>query len=102
MHKIVVLYPPQPDPEAFKAYYVKTHLPLARKLPGLLAMRYCFNVQAVGGASPYFCVFEADFRDAASMGAAMGSPQGQAVAADVPNYARNPPTLLHYSVESTM
>jgi len=34
MHKIVVLYPPQPDPETFKAYYVGTHIPLARKLPG--------------------------------------------------------------------
>jgi uncharacterized protein (TIGR02118 family) len=102
VHKIVVLYPPQPDPDAFKAYYLKTHVPLARKLPGLLALRYSFEVQGVGGAAPYFCVFEAEFRDGAALGAAMASPEGQAVAADVPNFAKNPPTLMHYSVGSSM
>ena len=91
MHKIVVLYPPQPDPETFKAYYVGTHIPLARKLPGLLALRYSFDVASVEGESPYFA-------DGAAMGAAMGSPEGQAVAADVPNFAQVPPTLLHYPV----
>ena len=102
MHKIVVLYPPQPDPEAFKAYYAGVHIPLARKLPGLLALRYSFDVRGVGGEAAYFCVFEAEFRDGAALGAAMGSPEGQAVAADVPNFARNPPTLIHYPVESSM
>lgn len=102
MHKIVVLYPPQPDPAAFKAYYVEKHIPLARKLPGLVALRYSFNVQGVGGEAAYFCVFEAEFRDGPAMGAAMGSPEGQAVAADVPNYAKAPPTLIHYSFESSM
>jgi uncharacterized protein (TIGR02118 family) len=102
MHKVVVLYPPQPDPAAFKAYYVGTHIPLARKLPGLIAMRYAFDVEGVGADSPYFCVFEADFADAAALGAAFGSPEGQAVAADVPNYAQNAPTMIHYSVDSTM
>lgn len=100
MHKIVVLYPPQPDPDAFKAYYVETHVPLARKLPGLLALRYSFDVQGVGAPSPYFCIFEAEFADGGAMGAAMGSPAGQAVAADVPNFAAVPPTLIHYAVET--
>jgi uncharacterized protein (TIGR02118 family) len=102
MHKIVVLYPPQPDPAAFKAYYLGTHIPLVRKLPGLLTLRYSFHVQGVGGDSPYFCIFEAEFRDEAALGAAMGSPEGQAVTGDVQNYARNPPTVLHYPVESSM
>jgi len=102
LHKIVVLYPPQPDPEAFKAYYVATHIPLARKLPGLIALRYSFAVQGVGGESPYFCVFEAEFADGAALGAAMGSPEGQAVAGDVPNFASVPPTLIHYPTESSM
>lgn len=102
MHKIVVLYPAQPDPEAFKTYYVATHIPLTRKLPGLLALRYSFDVQGVGVDPPYFCVFEAEFQDGPALGAAMGSPEGQAVAGDVPNFAQVPPTLIHYSVESSM
>jgi hypothetical protein len=44
-------------------------------------------------------VFEADFADGAAMGAAMGSPEGQATAADVPNFAEVPPTLMHYEVD---
>ncbi|MBN8819554.1 MAG: EthD family reductase [Sphingomonas sp.] len=102
MHKIVVLYPPQPDPVAFKAYYLATHIPLARKLPGLLALRYSFDVAGVGGDAPYFCVFEAEFSDGAALGAAMGSPEGQAVAADVPNFAPVAPTLIHYPVDASM
>ena len=102
LHKIVVLYPAQPDPAAFKAYYVETHIPLVRKLPGLMALRYAFDVQGVGGESPYFCVFEAEFADGPALGAAMGSPQGQAVAGDVPNFAQVPPTLIHYSVASSI
>jgi uncharacterized protein (TIGR02118 family) len=102
MHKIVVLYPPQPDPDAFRAYYEGTHIPLARKLPGLLALRYSFGVESVGVDSPWFCIFEADFADGGAMGAAMGSPEGQAVAGDVPNFAKVAPTLIHYPVESSM
>ncbi|HZV19502.1 MAG TPA: EthD family reductase [Sphingobium sp.] len=102
MHKIVVLYPPQPDPEAFKAYYVATHIPLVRKLPGLLALRYSFELQGAGGDSPYFCVFEADFADGAALGAAMGSAEGQAVADDVQNFAQVAPTLITYPVGSSM
>ena len=102
MHKIVVLYPPQPDPAAFKAYYVETHIPLVRTLPGLLALRYSFDVHSVAGDPPYFCIFEAEFADGAAMGAAMGSPEGQAVAADVPNFAQVEATLIHYPVESRM
>lgn len=102
MHKIVVLYPPQPDPDAFKAYYVATHIPLVRKLPGLVALRYSFDVQGGGGASPYFCVFEAEFADGAAVGAAMGSTQGQAVAGDLQNFAKVDPVLIHYSIESRM
>jgi uncharacterized protein (TIGR02118 family) len=102
LHKIVVLYPPQPDPEAFKAYYVEKHIPLARKLPGLQALRYTFDVAGVGGEPPYFCVFEAEFSDIGAFGAAMGSPEGAAVAADGPNYAQVPPVVIHYTVDASM
>jgi uncharacterized protein (TIGR02118 family) len=102
MHKFVALYPQQPDPAAFEAYYIKTHVPLVRKMAGLLAFRYSFHVQGVGGAAaPYFCVFEAEFADLAALGAAISSPEGQAVAADVPNFAKNPPTLIHYSIDGS-
>jgi uncharacterized protein (TIGR02118 family) len=102
MHKIVVLYPPQPDVEAFKAYYLGTHIPLCRKLPGLKALRYSFDVVSPMGESPYFCIFEAEFADGPALGAAMNSPEGQAVAGDVPNFAKVAPVLIVYPTESSM
>ncbi len=96
MYRMQVLYPPPKDPAHFKHYYVETHLPLAAKMPGLRASRYSFDIGAMGGPSPYFCIFEAEFDDAAAMNAALRSPEGKAVAADVPNYASGGATILHY------
>jgi hypothetical protein len=45
-------------------------------------------------------VFEAEFADEAAMGASLQSPQGQAVVADIGNYATVPPTIVHYDVKS--
>ncbi|HWV85280.1 MAG TPA: EthD family reductase [Capillimicrobium sp.] len=99
MHKILVLYPPPPDPAKFRDYYENTHIPLASKLPGMRSYSYAFDVGSAQGDSPYFCVFEAVFDDAAAAGAAMGSPEGQAVAADVVNYAAEaPPTIVSYDI----
>lgn len=99
MQKFVVLYPPQPDFEAFKAYYIATHVPLAAKIPGLKAMRYSFDVQTLAGDAPFACIFEAEFEDAAALGAGISSAEGQAVAADVANFAQVGPTILQYATD---
>jgi len=97
MHKMVVLYPQPADPDHFRDYYVTNHLPLATRLPGLLAWRYSLDV-AADGQTPYFAVFEAEFADAAAMTAARTSPQGQKVVADVANYATGGAVVIHYPV----
>lgn len=99
MHKVVVLYPHPEDPAAFEEYYRNTHLPLAKKLPGMIDCRFSLTVGAGPAESPYFAVFEADFPDGATLGAAMASPEGQAVQADVPNYATGGALVLDYEVE---
>ena len=100
MHRLLVLYPPPSDPDHFRSYYEDTHLPLAAKLPGLRAYRYSFDVAAGEGESPYYCVFEADFDDAAALSAARESPEGQAVRADVPNYATGGAVVLDYELRA--
>ncbi|MCF7550668.1 EthD family reductase [Pseudonocardia sp. WMMC193] len=98
MHKLVVLYPPPTDREAFRTHYENTHLPLAAALPGLRCSRYAYDVQAAGpDGSPYFAIFEAEFDSAEAMGAALQSPEGAAVAADVPNYATGGAHIVHYA-----
>jgi uncharacterized protein (TIGR02118 family) len=98
VHRLLVLYPPPTDPAAFRAYYEANHLPLAARMPGLRGLRWGFDVAAPGGDSPYFCVFEADFDDAGALDAALASPEGEATAADVPNYATGGAVLLRYDV----
>jgi uncharacterized protein (TIGR02118 family) len=100
MHRLLVLYPPPSDPDHFRSYYEDTHLPLAAKLPGLRAYRYSFDVAAAEGESPYYCVFEADFDDAAALSAARESTEGQAVRADVPNYATGGAVVLNYELRA--
>ena len=100
VHRLLVLYPPPSDPEHFRSYYEGTHLPLVAKLPGLRGYRYSVDIGAAEGASPYHCVFEADFDDAAAYAAAMESPDGQAVRADVPNYATGGAVVLNYELRA--
>lgn len=100
MHKLVVLYPVPSDRAAFVEYYESTHLPLAAQLPGLSAWRYSTDVQPQpdGAAAAYFAVFEADFLNVDAFRAAMTSPQGHAVASDVPNYATGGAVVLDYDI----
>jgi len=101
MHKVLALYPPPKDPAHFKRYYEETHLPLAQQLPGLLSSRHTFTMEGVGGPSPYFCIWEGEFRDAQAMAASMESPVGQKVAADIANYATAGVTIVHFDVPSS-
>jgi len=59
-------------------------------------MSYALGLDAEGG--PYFAVFSADFPSGEALGAAMGSPEGQAVQADVPNYATGGAVVISYEV----
>ena len=96
MHRFMVLYPPQDDPARFRDYYENTHMALARKMPHVKAMAYSFDVTPLNGGDAYACIFTADFDSVEAMGACMGSPEGQATAADVPNFASPPPMLFHF------
>lgn len=100
MHRLQVTYTPPADPAHFLDYYVQRHVPLAKTLPGLLACRY-YQPKPLGpGQQTSFLVFEADFADEAAMVAALRSPIGAQVAADVPNYSPAGATLGHYEVPS--
>src|ERR1700675_4183010 len=100
MHKVLALYPAPKDPVHFKKYYEGTHLPLAQQMPGLISSRHSFTIEGVGAPSPYFCIWEGAFADAAAMGAAMESPIGKKVAADVPNYATGGVTIVHFDEQT--
>ncbi|MEL7369876.1 MAG: EthD family reductase [Myxococcota bacterium] len=97
MHIVMVTYPTPDDPEAFKDYYVKTHVPLASALPGLRSFSYGFP-QSMGAANVPFCVWRAVFDDEAAMMLALKSAQGKKVGADVANYSPKGATMMHFPV----
>jgi uncharacterized protein (TIGR02118 family) len=103
MHRLLVLYPTPIDPDHFRRHYESVHVPLAKNVPGIREMRYGFDAVTDGegleqGLS-FFCVFEATWDDERSMVDALASPEGQAVVADVANYATGGFLRLHYELE---
>jgi uncharacterized protein (TIGR02118 family) len=89
MAKLIALYTHPADPDAFKAYYFGKHLRLAKTIPGLRG--YEVNegpVLAPDGSSPYFLAATLSFDSMAALQAALASPEGQATAADLANFAQ--------------
>jgi uncharacterized protein (TIGR02118 family) len=93
--RILVLYKQPPDPAAFDKHYFETHVPIARGLPYMRSMRFSAGAPvAMAGTAPYL-IAELEFDTMADLQTAMASPQGQATAADLQNFAQDP-TLLIY------
>jgi uncharacterized protein (TIGR02118 family) len=100
MHRLLVLYNEPKDPAHFRKYYTETHLPLVSKMRGAKKASFSFDTKPMGpGNAPYFCVFEADFESEAAMMDAFASKEGQAVVADVPNYASGGVTMMHFPLK---
>lgn len=95
-HRLLVLYPEPADRAAFEQHYRDVHLPLCARLPGVRQISFAIGFDR----SPYFAVFAATFDDAEALRAALDSPEGQAVADDVPRYATGGATVIDFPVES--
>ena len=100
MAQVLVLYNTPADPAAFNRYYHQTHIPLALKIPGLRSYLISDGpVQALSGSAPYL-VANLSFDSMADLSAALASPEGQAAAADLPNFASGGATLLIYDCKA--
>jgi uncharacterized protein (TIGR02118 family) len=88
MARVVVMYKAPKDPVAFDQYYFATHVPIAKRIPGL--RKYEVSQGAVGtpaGPSGYHLVAILHFDDMAVVQRAFASPEGQAAVADVQTFA---------------
>jgi uncharacterized protein (TIGR02118 family) len=98
--KIVALYGPPDDPAAFERHYAETHVPLAQQLPGLQRLETALLLgTAQGGTSPYYRLADLWFSDIRQLQAAAASAEGQALAADVANFATGGVTVLVSQVD---
>lgn len=97
MAQLVVTYRTPKDAAAFDKYYAETHMPLAKKLPGL--RRYEISqgpVASPAGPSDIHLVAILTFDDLAAIGAAFRSEAGKAAAADVPKFASGGADMVMY------
>ena len=99
MIKLTVLYGPPTDASAFDAHYRDVHAPLAKKIPGLTRFEAGTVSTLDGSESPYHLMAQLWFDDMTSFGAGMGSPEGQAAAADIGTFASGGVTTLLTEVE---
>jgi uncharacterized protein (TIGR02118 family) len=100
MQKVTVLYGHPTDPEAFEKYYRDHHMPLVAKMKGIAKVELTKMLGAPDGSPPdYYRMAELYFADAAQMQATMGSPEGQATAADLANFATGGAKVVIGTVE---
>jgi uncharacterized protein (TIGR02118 family) len=88
MAKLVVLYKNPKSAEAFNKHYASTHIPLAKKIPGL--KKYDVSQGAVGaptGPSGIHLVATLYFDSLDALQAGLASPEGKAAAGDLANFA---------------
>lgn len=100
MAKLIAMYKTPKDAAAFDQYYFSTHVPLAKKIPGLL--KYDVSEGAVAtpaGAAPYHLVATLSFETLAALQAGLGSPEGQAAADDIANFADGGADLFFFDTK---
>jgi uncharacterized protein (TIGR02118 family) len=99
MIKVIVLCAKQADisREQFRQHLEDKHLPQVEQLPGLHRLVINHVLPGPDSEPPaYYAIAEDWFQSAEAMQAAFASPEGQAINADVPNFAD--PERLHILV----
>jgi uncharacterized protein (TIGR02118 family) len=100
MATLLVLYKTPTDKAAFDKYYAETHIPLAKKIPGLKTYEISEGGISGPGSESIHLVATLTFASMADLQAALGSPEGQAAAADVPNFASGGADLLMFDTRA--
>jgi uncharacterized protein (TIGR02118 family) len=93
MADVVVLYKTPNDPAAFDKYYAETHIPLAKKMPGLRKYEVSqAPVVSAAGPSGIYLIATLTFDSVVAVQSAFGS--AEATAADVPKFATGGADIL--------
>jgi uncharacterized protein (TIGR02118 family) len=88
MARMVVVYKKPADVKAFEKHYFETHIPLAKKIPGLRKYEISRGpVTAVAGPPDVYLIGTLYFDEVDAIKRAFASPEGQAAAADRRLYA---------------
>lgn len=88
MAKLIAIYQQPEDAAVFDDYYFTKHVPLAKTVPGLRGYEVSRgDVMGMAGKHGAYLIAILEFDSMAAILAALASPQGHAVAADLANFA---------------
>ena len=88
MARLVVMYKTPKDTGAFDKYYRETHIPIAKKIPGLRKYEVSRGpVVTPAGPSGFHLIATLHFDNIAAIQAGFASAEGRAAGADVQNFA---------------
>lgn len=100
MARLLALYKTPKDTNAFDRYYFSTHAPLARKIPGLRKYEVSDgSCLGPGGPSDVHLVAILHFDSLRDIQAALASPEGQATAGDLANFADGGVELVFFDTK---
>ncbi len=95
MARMVVIYKTPKDEAAFDKHYFETHVPLAKRLPGLRKYEVSHGpIATPAGGSGFHLVATLHFDDLAAIGTAFASPVGREAAADRRSFAPDDADVL--------
>lgn len=100
MARLIALYHRPADTAAFDEHYFKRHVPLAKTIAGL--QRYEVNngpVATPQGESTYHLAAILTFDSMDALQQALASPEGQATAVDLANFAQAGVELLVFDTK---
>ena len=87
MVKLVAIYAPPDDTQAFENHYREVHTPLVRKMPGLKKLELSRFFGSPGGKPRYYMMAEMYFEDKDVLFAALKSDEGKAAGKDLMGFA---------------
>jgi uncharacterized protein (TIGR02118 family) len=88
MARLIAMYKKPADAGAFDRYYFDKHVALAKKFPGLRAYDVSHGpIVSPDGLAPYHLIATLTFDSVDAIQAALSSPEGQRIVADLGNFA---------------
>ncbi len=97
MYQLIALFRQPADPQAFDAAYWNRHVPLAKKIPGVISLDVSKTIPGREGPAKYYQIAVLTFADKDAFKSAMKSPENAEAGANLMSFAKD--IVEFYSAE---
>lgn len=89
MIQLIALFKQPVDPESFEKNYWDTHVPLAKKIPGVISLDVSKTIAGRDGPAKYYQMAVLSFRDKEAFKTAMKSPENAEAGTNLKTFAKD-------------